>query len=98
MSKIFQDAKDKNVAAVLVYKKTNQTKAYKDAELTVQYTTSELQDAFVKGAIIVLEDESMVKPIKFDVSSSIGSIYYIKPNGTTATSADIASLVSVADS
>ena len=97
MAKIYDDAKDKNVAAVLVYKKTNQTKAYNDADLTIQYTTSELQDAFIKGAIIVLEDESMVKPIKFDISSDIGSIYYIKPNGTTATSADIASLVSVAD-
>ena len=98
MSKIYNDAKDKNVAAVLVYKKTNQTKAYKDADLTEQYTTSELQDAFIKGAIIVLEDESMVKPIKFEISSSIGTISYIKPNGTTATSADIAGLVSKADS
>lgn len=97
MDKIYQDANDKNVAAFIIYKKSGQTKAYADADCTVQLTTSELKDAFIKGAIVKLEDGALVAPIKYDESSSIGSIYYIKPNGTTATSADIASLVAAAN-
>lgn len=97
MDKIYQDANDKNVAAYIIYKKSGQTKAYADAATTVQLTTAQLKDAFSKGAIIKLEDGSFVKPIKYDETSSIGSVYYIKPNGTTATSADIASLVAAAN-
>lgn len=97
MDKIYQDAKDLNVATVIIYKKSAQTKAYADAACTVQLTTAELKDAFIKGAVIKLEDGAFVKPIKYDETSSIGSVYYIKPNGTTATSADIASLVAAAN-
>jgi hypothetical protein len=97
MDKIYQDANEKNVAAVIIYKKSAQTKAYADEDCTVQLTTAELKNAFIKGAVIKLEDGAFVKPIKYDESSSIGSVYYIKPNGTTATSADIASLVAAAN-
>jgi len=98
MDKIYQDAKDKNVAAVIIYKKAAQTKAYADADCTVQLTTAELKDAFIKGAVIKLEGtDGFVKPIKYSESGSIGSVFYIKPNGTTATSADIASLVAAAN-
>lgn len=97
MDKIYQDANDKNVAAFVIYKKAAQTKAYADADCTVQLTTAQLKDAFIKGAVIKLEDGAFVNPIKYDETSSIGSVYYIKPNGTTATSADIASLVAAAN-
>lgn len=97
MTKIMQDAKDLHVVAVIIYKKNNQTKAYKDAECTEQFTTSELKEAFIKGALIQLGDAEFVKPIKYAESSSVGSVYYITPNGTTATSADIAALAAVAD-
>lgn len=97
MSKIYGDAKDKYVAAYIIYKKANESKAYVDAGCTTQFTTSDLKDAFIKGAIIILDDDAIVKPIKYAESSSVGSVYYIKPNGTTATSADIASLAAVAD-
>ena len=60
-------------------------------------TTAQLKDAYLKGAVIKLDDGAFVKPIKYDETSSIGSVYYIKPNGTTATSADIASLVASAN-
>jgi len=97
MTKIMQDAKDLHVVAVIIYKKNGQAKAYKDAECTKQFTTSELKEAFIKGALIQLGDAEFVKPIKYAESSSVGSVYYITPNGTTATSADIASLAAVAD-
>ena len=97
MDKIYQDANDKNVAAFVIYKKAAQTKAYADADCTTQLTTAQLKDAYIKGAVIKLDDGAIVKPIKYDETSSIGSVYYIKPNGTTTTSADIASLVASAN-
>ena len=95
--KIYEDANDQHVRAFMVYKKTSETKAYVDAAFTTQYTTSQLKDAFIKGALVKLEDGALVKPVKYSETSSVGSIFYIKPNGTTATSADIASLAAVAD-
>lgn len=98
MTKLFEQAKDLHVVATYIYKKANEAKAYKDAACTVQYKTSELKEVFLKGAIIVLpSDGGFVKPIQYSVSNSIGSVSYITPNGTTATSADIASLAAAAD-
>lgn len=96
MSKIYQDAKDVHVVATIIY--ASSSKAYKDADCTVQYKTSELKEAFTKGALIQLaEDAGIVVPFQYAESSSVGSVYYITPNGTTATSADIAALAAVAD-
>ena len=98
MAKIMEDANEQHVKAVFIYKKSGQTKAYTDSGCTVQYITSDLKNIFEKGlALIVLEDGSLVKPFKYSESSSVGSVSYITPNGTTATSADIASLAAVAD-
>lgn len=97
MAKIYKDANDQYVAATIVYNDGTDTKAYKDAECEVQFTTSELKDAFIKGAVINITDVGLVKPIKYAEDSSVGSIYYITPNETTATSADIAALSAIAD-
>jgi hypothetical protein len=98
MDKFFQRAEDKNVAAVAIYEKSGETKAYKDAACTQQFYTSELKNAFIKGSIIVLASSAgYVIPVKYAESSSVGSVYYIKPNSTTATSADIGTLAALAD-
>ena len=98
MDKFFQRAEDKNVAAVAIYEKSGETKAYKDAACTQQFYTSELKNAFIKGAIIVLASSAgYVIPVKYAESSSVGSVYYIKPNSTTDTSADIGTLAALAD-
>lgn len=97
ITKVYEDANDQHVRAFMIYKKTGQTKAYVDSALTEQFVTSKLKEIFIKGALIKLEDGTLVKPIKYAESSSVGSVYYIVPNGTTATSADIASLAAVAD-
>ena len=98
MSKIYEDAKDLHVVATIIYNKSSDSKAYTDAECTKQFKTSDLKEAFIKGALIQLANNGgLVKPVKYAEASSVGSVYYIKPNGTTATSADIASLAAVAD-
>lgn len=94
MEKIFDQAKDKNVAAIVIYGKGSDGKAYADANGTTQLKTSELKDAFLKRAIIQIGTEYFI-PVTFSVASGIGTVKYAKPNSTTATSADLGSLVSI---
>lgn len=96
MNVIYDQAKDKNVAAIMIYGKTSDTKAYVDADCTTQFKTSELKDAFIKRAIVQIGTDYFV-PVSFTVSGDVGTVKYAKPNSSTATSADLGSLVSVAD-
>lgn len=91
MERIFDQAKDKNVAAIVVYGKGTDGKAYVDATGTTQYKTSALKDAFLKRAIVQIGSDYFV-PIAFTVASNVGTLKYAKA-GTTAT----ATLVAVAD-
>lgn len=95
MDKIFDQAKDKNVAALVIYGKNNDTKAYTDSACTIQFKTSELQDAFLKRAVIKIGEDYFI-PTGFAVSSNIGTITYAKA-GSSSGSAATATLVSVAD-
>ena len=52
MDKIYMDAKDKNVAKVVIYVRPNKDGAFLDANCTVAATESNLFDAFIKGGII----------------------------------------------
>ena len=96
MDKIFDQAKDKNVAAIVIYGKGSDGKAYADANGTTQLKTSELKDAFLKRAVIQIGTEYFI-PVTFSITSDIGTVKYAKPNSTTATSADLGSLVSIKD-
>ena len=91
MVKLFDDAKDKNVSATYIYVKASDTKAYADEACTVQMKTSELREAVLKRAVIIIGDAVYI-PVSFSVASNVGSVGYIKPNSSTATSADIGSL------
>lgn len=95
MVKVYDDAKDKNVAAVIIYGKGVDGKAYVDAEGTIQLKTSELKEAFLKRALIKIGDDYFV-PTGFSVASKIGTITYAKA-GSSSGSAATATLVSVAD-
>ena len=95
MVKVYDDAKDKNVAAVIIYGKGSDGKAYVDAEGTTQLKTSEVKEAFVKRALIKIGDDYFV-PTGFSVASKIGTVTYAKA-GSSSGSAATATLVSVAD-
>ena len=95
MEKIFDQAKDKNVAAIVVYGKGTDGKAYVDAACTTQYKTSALKDAFLKRAIVQIGPDYFV-PVSFTVASNVGTLTYAKA-GTTTGAAATATLVAVAD-
>ena len=95
MEKIFDQAKDKNIAAIVVYGKGTDGKAYVDAAGTTQYKTSALKDAFLKRAIVQIGSDYFV-PVSFTVASNVGTLTYAKAGTTTGTAAT-ATLVAVAD-
>ena len=65
MDRIFQRAEDKNVAAVVIYEKASEsTYAYKDSACTTKFTTSELKNAFLKGAVIAPRDVKDIIPFE----------------------------------
>ena len=96
MDRIFEHANDLHVRAIYIYKKASDTKAYIDSTCTIQFKTSELQNAFLKGAVINASGV-LSKPVGYSEASNVGTVTYIVPNTTTATSADIAKLTSVSD-
>ena len=66
MEKIFQDAKDKYVTAVIVFGEDEEHKLYVDADLTEQVSADVCKDAFEKGVLMVVVDDAEYRPIKFE--------------------------------
>lgn len=97
MDRIWNRAEDKNSANIIVYGKASDTKAYSDKACTMQCTTSELKNAFMKGCVVAIGDD-MYYPVALSVASStkVATLTYAKA-GSTAGSAATATLVSVAD-
>ena len=64
MEKIFQDAKDKYVTAVIVYGKTADSKIYVDADFSEQASIDVVKDAFEKGVLMVKVGDAEFRPVK----------------------------------
>lgn len=94
MERIYDNAKDKNVAAVMIYGDV-EGKAYVDEDCTIQFKTSELKDAFIKRALIKIGDDYFI-PTGFSVVSNVGEVSYVK-DGSSEGSVATATLVAVSD-
>ena len=90
MERIYEQAKDQNVAAFVIYGKASDTKAYVDSACTEQFKTSGLQDAFLKRAVIKIGTAYYI-PTGFTVTGKVGSVSYVT---TTGSSSDIKTVVS----
>ncbi len=68
MKKIYDDAKDKNVASVVVYGDTTDNKLYREASgaTKTQITEEELQDLFLKRRLIINVDGELFVPVSVD--------------------------------
>lgn len=93
MAKIYQDAKDKNVALNVVYAKAADTYAYADEGTTVKLDAETLKDYFYKGCVIVLSGVEY-KPISaaYNTDDEYETLTYVKADTTTATTAVLALL------
>ena len=96
MDRIYNRAEDKNSANIIVYGKASDNKAYSDAACTMQCTTSELKNAFMKGCIVAIGSDSVYYPVSLSIASKVATLTYTKA-GSTSGSAATATLVSVAD-
>lgn len=83
MDRIFDQAKDQNVAALLIYGKTTADgKAYTDSACTKQFKTSELKDAFIKRALVKIGENYFI-PISYsETSAKVGSVNYTTTSGS----------------
>jgi hypothetical protein len=94
MDKVYEKANDQHVRSVYIYGKENDAYAYSDSTCTAKLTAIELKDLFEKNMIIISIAGVLHMPIGYAVATGVGTLSYIVPNGTTATSADIAGLKS----
>lgn len=63
MTKLFDQAKDKNVANFIVYGKTADTTLYYDEKMTVKLKQADAEDAFKKGRLIIVNGGAYYTPI-----------------------------------
>ena len=84
MEKIYDQAKDQNVAALIIYgKSTADGKAYADSDCKTQLKTSELKDAFIKRALIKVGAKYFI-PVSYAETSDVGSVSYADTTGSDA--------------
>ena len=86
---------DKNVAVRKCFLKAADNILYHDEAFKKALTADEVIDAYLKGVVIVAADGSFSTPIGCSVASKKATLTDIKPNSTTATSADIGKATSV---
>lgn len=72
--RFFDDAEDKNVAAVVVF--INDSKYYYDEDFTVEVPEADYENLFVKGAIFDSGDGSFKKPVEL---SAEGDFVFYTP-------------------
>ena len=65
MKGIYFHANDKNIATFVVYGDTTTEKLYTDAAKTVEATSAEVEDAFMKNLLTVVVGDDTFKPVKF---------------------------------
>lgn len=80
MERIYNDAKDKNVAKIVIF--VNANKAYIDAAHKVQFKTSELKDAFMKGCVLKTAENTYAIPTNYTETSKIGTVSAIMAAST----------------
>lgn len=80
MERIYNDAKDKNVAKIVIF--VNANKAYLDDAHKVQFKTSELKDAFMKGCVLKTAENTYAIPTNYTEASKVGTVSAIMAAST----------------
>lgn len=84
MDRIFGRAEDKYVRSYMIYGKDSDEKAYADSACTVQLTTSELRNAFMKGCVVKVGTSSVVYyyPVSYSEATQIGTLTCAKTSSS----------------
>lgn len=92
MDRIFHHDDTIYEAATKVYAKADGY-AYFEADYKTKVPADVLEDLFVRGLIIV-DAGIMYKPVSLKIASKVATVTYVKTNGSTATTADLATVKS----
>ena len=93
MDRIYHHDDTMYVFGTKVYAKTDGF-AYADVDCTIKISAEDLERMFIEGMIIVDSTGVKYKPVSCKVSNSVATVTYVKTNGTTATTADLATVKS----
>lgn len=91
MEIIRMNADDRNVAARKIYVKADGV-AYLDKTLKVKATPAELEDAYIKGMLVVDTAGVMYRPISCKNASDTVTVTYVTTDATSATTAKLATV------
>nr|DAK52996.1 MAG TPA: hypothetical protein [Caudoviricetes sp.] len=94
MDNIFMNVTDKNIAARKVYTKVADTFAYANADCTEKISAADLQDAFIKGMVIVDATGIHFLPVSCEIKKNVATVTYVTTDSTTSTTAKLATVKS----
>ena len=69
MKKIYEQTNDLHVRNILFYGNTEDHKLYVDKALTKQATQAQVEDAFVKGQLLIKAGEGMFIPVSITANT-----------------------------
>lgn len=94
MEKIYERSEDLNVRAIKVFAKTSDPYAYADQAFTTKISADELQNAFIKGMIVVDSARVIYKPISCKVANDVATVTYATTDTSSTTTAKLATVKS----
>lgn len=65
LKKFYEQGKDLHVANCMAYGKTEDHKLYADSGLKETVTKAEIEDAFKKGRLVIIEGEIYLVPVAY---------------------------------
>lgn len=71
LNKLYEQGNDLHVANYMVYGKTADHKLYADAAYKETVTKAEIEDAFKKGRLIIVEGATYLVPVAFGATGVI---------------------------
>lgn len=71
LNKTYEQGKDLHVATYVAYGKTADHKLYADKACKETVTTAEIEDAFQKGRLVIVEGTNYLVPVAFGTAGVI---------------------------
>lgn len=71
LNKLYEQGKDLHVANYVAYGKTADHKLYADEGYKETATKAEIENAFVKGRLLIVEDANYLVPVAFGATGVI---------------------------
>ena len=71
LNKFYEQGKDLHVANYAAYGKTGDHKLYADKALKETVTKAEIEDAFKKGRLVILEGENYLVPVSYGTAGVV---------------------------